>query len=166
MAQQLAQSTMRLRPFVEADDLEVGSWFADAGELRFFAGPRLRWPLDSGQWRSIRLDPSVAAWTAVLGDNDIPVGHGELITDSPTTIRLARFAISPALRGNGLGRALLRLLVAKSREAGFGLLSVAVHPDNTNAIVSYRTFGFEPSTESASAGRLRMELKLDSTLRI
>jgi GNAT superfamily N-acetyltransferase len=166
MAQQLSAAAMRLRPFVPADDAEVSSWFADAGELRFFAGPRLHWPLDSGQWHAIRLDPSVAAWTALLGDDDTPIGHGELITESPISIRLARFSITPALRGNGLARALLGLLVAKSIEAGFDLLSVAVHPDDTTAIVSYRRFGFEPSTESASAGRLRMELKLDSSSRI
>jgi ribosomal protein S18 acetylase RimI-like enzyme len=161
MAELTTEGALRLRPFVESDDGEIATWFADAGELRFFAGPRLRWPLDSGQWRSIRLDPSVAAWTAVLGDDDTAVGHGELITESPTEVRLARFAIAPTLRGRGLGRALLALLVESSVAAGASLMTVGVHPDNTNAILSYRTLGFRLSTEQAGSGSLRMELPLD-----
>ena len=161
MAKLTSAESLRLRPFVESDDDEIASWFADAGELRFFSGPRLRWPLDSGQWRSIRLDPSVAAWTAVLGDDDTAIGHGELVTESPTTVRLARFAIAPAHRGHGLGRALLALLVDRSVGAGATTMTVDVHPDNTNAILSYRTLGFRPSTEAAGSVLLRMELPLD-----
>ncbi|HEX4444501.1 MAG TPA: GNAT family N-acetyltransferase [Galbitalea sp.] len=160
MEELTSAAALRLRPFVEADDDVVGSWFADAGELRFFAGPRLRWPLDSGQWRSIRLDPSVTAWTAVLGDDDTAIGHGELITESPTAVRLARFAIAPALRGQGLGRALLALLADGSIGAGASTMTVDVHPDNTNAVLSYRTLGFQASPQSTESGQLRMVLPL------
>jgi ribosomal protein S18 acetylase RimI-like enzyme len=163
MAELFGAADMRLRPFVEADDNELGSWFADAGELRFFAGPRLRWPLDSGQWRSIRLDPSVTAWSAVLGTDETPVGHGELIAEAADVMRLARFAIAPPLRGQGLARALLVLLASKASEAGSQLLTVVVHPDNTTAITSYRTFGFVASDAPAPTGQLRMELRLDGS---
>jgi hypothetical protein len=54
---------LRLRPFVPDDDAEVTGWFADAGELRFFAGKRLKWPLDSVQWDGIRSDPTLTACT-------------------------------------------------------------------------------------------------------
>ncbi len=149
-----------LRPFVESDDAEVTSWFADAGELRFFAGPRLRWPLDEGQWRSIRLDPSVTAWTGVIGDDPTPIAHAEMVTESPMRVRLARLAVSPALRGRGIGRAMMPVLLTKCLEAGFKLVSLAIHPDNSTAILAYRTFGFESSGEVDSSGRLRLELNL------
>jgi ribosomal protein S18 acetylase RimI-like enzyme len=97
----------------------------------------------------------------VLGDNDLAVGHGELVLESEDTIRLARFAIVPALRGRGLGRDLLALLTDKARERGAHALTVAVHPDNANAILSYRTFGFEVSESPTSAGRISMELSLN-----
>lgn len=166
---QSASDTLTLRRFVEADDAEVTSWFADAGELRFFAGRRLRWPLDSGQWRSIRLDPSVSAWTAVLGDDPTPVGHAELVSVSPSIVRLARYAVSPALRGRGLGRSILNRIVAMAREDGFGTMTLEVHPQNTTAILAYRTFGFELDededaatgvTDMNTAERLVMSLRL------
>lgn len=145
-----ASDEVNLRPFVEADDEEVTSWFADAGELRFFAGRRLRWPLDSGQWRSIRLDPSVTAWTAVIGDDPTPVGHVEMVAVSPAIVRLARYAVSPALRGRGLGRSIMNRIVAMARADGFGTMTLAVHPQNTTAILAYRTFGFDVDEDEGS----------------
>jgi ribosomal protein S18 acetylase RimI-like enzyme len=151
---------LRLRQFVEADEDTVTSWFSDAGELRFFAGPRLIWPLDAGQWRSIRLDQSVTAWTAVVGDDDVPIGHGELVAESPSTVRLARLAIEPRNRGKGLGRALVLSLIAKSREGGYGLVALNVHQDNSTAIRAYRGVGFEATGSALVHASVRMELSL------
>jgi ribosomal protein S18 acetylase RimI-like enzyme len=155
---------LRLREFVEADDGEVTSWFADAGELRFFAGPRLRWPLDAGQWRSIRMDASVTSWTVVIGEDPTPVGHAEMVRESSAVVRLARLAIAPTIRGRGIGRAVMAQLIDKCREAGYSLVTLAAHPDNSSAIRAYRTLGFELSTQSssASADRLLLELRLDT----
>jgi ribosomal protein S18 acetylase RimI-like enzyme len=152
---------LSLRPFVEADEAEVTSWFADAGELRFFAGPRLIWPLDDGQWRSIRLDPSVTAWTGIFGEDQTPVGHGELVTESPTVARAARLAIAPRHRGHGVGRAMMVKLIEEARRDGRTLLALNVHQDNTAAIRAYRGFGFEPAGSALVHSNVRMELPLD-----
>jgi ribosomal protein S18 acetylase RimI-like enzyme len=152
---------LSIRPFVESDEAEVTSWFADAGELRFFAGPRLIWPLDDGQWRSIRLDRSVSAWTAVLGSDTTPVGHGELVNEPPTTVRLARLAMAPRLRGRGLGRALVLALVEKARESGATLVTLNVHQDNSTAIRAYRGIGFEPGGTALAHSNVRLELALE-----
>jgi ribosomal protein S18 acetylase RimI-like enzyme len=151
---------LRLRQFVEADEDTVTSWFSDAGELRFFAGPRLIWPLDAGQWRSIRLDQSVTAWTAVVGEDDVPIGHGELITESSSTVRLARLAVAPRSRGHGLGRALVQSLIGKSREGGYELVALNVHQDNSTAIRAYRGMGFEATGSALVHASVRMELSL------
>jgi GNAT superfamily N-acetyltransferase len=153
-------SDLSIRRFIEADEPEVTSWFADAGELRFFAGPRLTWPLDDGQWRSIRLDPSVTAWTAIFGDNPTPIGHGELVAESSTTARLARLAISPRERGRGVGRAMMIELIDEARSTGHTLLTLNVHQDNTAAIRAYRGFGFEPTGSALAHASVRMELPL------
>jgi RimJ/RimL family protein N-acetyltransferase len=152
---------LRLRPFVEADEAELTSWFADAGELRFFAGPRLTWPLDAGQWRSIRLDSSVTAWTAILGADPLPAGHGELVAESAETVRLARLAVAPRERGQGVGREVVKLLILKARASGHNLLTLNVHQDNTAAIRAYRGFGFEPTGSALAHSNVRMELPLD-----
>lgn len=149
-----------LRPFVEADEDEVTSWFADAGELRFFAGARLTWPLDAAQWRSIRSDPSVTSWTGVRGDSPIAIGHGELVAESAETVRLARLAVSPRERGHGLGRAMLANLIEKSRESGYSLLCLTVHQDNSTAIRAYRGLGFAATGTALARATVRMELSL------
>ncbi len=151
---------LRLRPFVEADQNGVTRWFADAGELRSFAGPRLRWPLDAAQWRGIRSDPRVTAWTAVLDDPAIPVGHGELVVESAEVARLSLLAISPTLRGQGLGRELVLKLVEKGRADAYPLLTLEVHQDNSTAIRAYRGCGFQSAGSAATNSYLRMELSL------
>jgi ribosomal-protein-alanine N-acetyltransferase len=152
---------LSLRPFVEADEAEVTSWFSDAGELRFFAGPRLTWPLDAGQWRSIRLDSSVTAWTAVLGDDPLPAGHAELVAESAEVVRMARLAVAPRERGHGVGRAVVQQLILKARASGHTLLTLNVHQDNTAAIRAYRGVGFEPTGSALAHSNVRMELPLD-----
>jgi GNAT superfamily N-acetyltransferase len=153
--------TLELRPFVQSDEAEVTSWFADAGELRYFAGPRLIWPLDDGQWRSVRLDPSVAAWTAVPPGSDMPIGHGELVADPSGSVRVARLAVRPQERGHGVGRALVISLVEKSREAGHAMITVNVHQDDATAIRAYRSIGFELAGAALAHSNVRMELALD-----
>jgi RimJ/RimL family protein N-acetyltransferase len=151
---------LRLRPFTEADDAEVTSWFSDAGALRFFAGRRLSWPLDEEQWAAIRDDPKITAWTAVLGDDPTPVAHGEMIEESSAVILFALLAIAPALRGRHLGREIMKRLVEKARERGYSFAHVFVHPDNATAIRAFRTFGFEPVSEPEAGVGLRLEFAL------
>jgi len=153
-------ATLELRPFVEDDEPEVTSWFTDAGQLRYFAGPRFIWPLDAGQWRSIRIDPSVTAWTAVLPGSDLPIGHGELVAETAERVRLARLAVRPQQRGQGLGRAIILKLVAKAREAGHSLITLTVHQDDSTAIRGYRGIGFELSGSALSHSNVRMEMAL------
>jgi GNAT superfamily N-acetyltransferase len=153
-------ATLVLRPFSQADEAEVTSWFADAGELRYFAGPRLIWPLEDGQWRSIRLDPSVTAWTALLPGSDLPIGHGELVAESAEMARIARLAVRPRERGHGLGRALVVSLVEKGREAGHSTISLTVHQDDATAIRGYRGIGFELAGSAMAHSNVRMEMAL------
>jgi GNAT superfamily N-acetyltransferase len=152
---------LELRPFVQADDDEVSSWFADAGELRFFAGATLVWPLDTGQWDELRRDSTLTAWTAVFRDDlALPIGHGELVEESSELVRLARIAISPALRGHGLGLALGLALLQKAGEAGYLRGALWVHPENASAIRTYRGLGFVPVAAEGHHKSVRMERDL------
>jgi ribosomal protein S18 acetylase RimI-like enzyme len=156
------QHGLRLRPFARIDDDQVSSWFTDAGELRFFAGPRMVWPPDSEQWEQIRLDPTLTAWTAVLNDDPSVVGHGELIIENAETVRFARIGIAPPLRGRGLGRALGSALLEKAAEGGYRLAVLLVHAENASAIRSYRALGFHAVAGSSENNhRMRMELELN-----
>lgn len=151
---------LSLRPFEATDDAELSSWFHDAGELRFFAGRRLTWPLDGGQWDDIRNDPQLTPWTAIVDGWSIPVGHGELVHESDDLVRFARIGISPMLRGQGLGILLGRALLAKAREAGFLRAALSVHSENATAIRAYRSLGFVLVAEPGLHTSLRMERDL------
>ena len=151
-------ASIRLRPFIRADDPEVSSWFPDAGALRFFAGRRLSWPLNDEQWDDIRSDPAITAWTAVIGDDPTPVGHGEMVKESVQLVRFARLAVAPPLRGRQLGREVMRYLIQKARDSGYSRAHLFVHPDNVSAIRGYRSLGFEPADPPGTPGNLRMEL--------
>ncbi|MDQ1556470.1 MAG: hypothetical protein QOI02_1472 [Actinomycetota bacterium] len=151
---------LRLRPFGTADYAEVTSWFADAGELRFFAGRRLHWPLDDAQWDLLRQDPALTAWSAVIGDDDAPVGHGELVEESSTVVRFARIAVHPYIRGRGFGHMLVQRMIDKAVGGGYQTVTLFVHPDNTLAIRGYRGLGFVPVSAPVADHRMRMTLDL------
>lgn len=159
-ADDAASLELSLRPFVREDDDELSSWFHDAGELRFFAGRRMSWPPDSAQWDDIRADPQLTAWTAVVPGYDGIVGHGELVDESDDMVRFARIAISPVLRGEGLGILLGRALLQKARDAGFTSAGLSVHPENATAIRAYRSLGFVVVDEPGLHNNLRMERSL------
>jgi RimJ/RimL family protein N-acetyltransferase len=154
------ESELHLRMFLPTDDDEVASWFPDAGAVRYFAGKRLTWPIDEAQWDGILMDPDITAWTAVIGDDPKPVGHGELVEESPFVVRLERIVISPEQRGHGFGRELISLLTEKARDGGYTRVAVFTHPDNTTAIRGYRSLGFEPVCAEPGNTAMRMELPL------
>jgi RimJ/RimL family protein N-acetyltransferase len=156
----MTNDQLRLRPFTTDDDAEVTNWFSDAGQLRMFAGKRLSWPLEVAQWDGIRNDPTITAWTAVLGDDPTPVGHGELVTESPQLVRIARIGIAPAARGNGLGRLMLSQLIEKARLEHYERAILFVHPDNSVAIRAYRGLGFEAVGGQSNNGHMKMEASL------
>jgi ribosomal protein S18 acetylase RimI-like enzyme len=154
-----------LRPFVPRDYDEVTSWFTDAGQLRFFAGPRLRWPLDAPQWDALRADPALATWTAVFEDVLTPVGHGELFEESHSVVRLARIAVAPDIRGRGIGRTLVTALVQKARDNEYEIAGLHVHKDNATAIRGYRSVGFVsvgPAVDRVDTIRMELNLRGDN----
>src|SRR5437762_9295072 len=54
-------------------------------------------------------------------------------------------AVSPAARGQGIGRKLLAAVEAEARQLGCCKVTLEVRSDNQRAIGLYRSVGFEPS---------------------
>lgn len=82
--------------------------------------------------------------------------------------RLYSFAVSPAARGNGIGRALLEACERETRARGLGRLRLEVRPDNEGARRMYRAAGFHEIETVADyyedhAEAIRMEKRLDAT---
>jgi GNAT superfamily N-acetyltransferase len=106
-----------------------------------FAGGAANWPLTIGQ-----LVERVAAETSdaftVVYDTGIVVGHLEFVRETADRVRLARIAIAPDLRGQGLIARLLERASDHAREAGFRWVSLLVVPDNSSALRAYARAGF------------------------
>ena len=152
---------IQLRPFALDDAHEVTTWFTDAGALRHFAGPRLKWPLTMEQWERLQADPELTLWTAINdAEPSEPLGHAEFAQETDERVRFARIAIKPQDRGNGLGRAMVQRMVEMAREQGYQEAVLFVHPDNTTAIRAYRSLGFLPVAEEEKYDSLRMHLNL------
>jgi len=60
----------------------------------------------------------------------------------------------PELQGQGMGRLLMRALLAELRERGVPGVHLGVSPSNTNARAFYKRLGFEPLPSDAGAGSL------------
>lgn len=60
----------------------------------------------------------------------------------------------PELQGQGMGRQLIRVLLAALREQGVPGVHLGVSPSNTNARAFYQRLGFRPLPSDAGAGSL------------
>ena len=60
-------------------------------------------------------------------------------------INIHDVAVSPAARGQGIGRKLLAAVETEARSLGCGKVTLEVRSDNARAMGLYRSVGFVPS---------------------
>jgi len=159
----VATVPLALRQFEPRDDRELISWFADAAELRRFAGSSLRWPLDEHQLQAVRDGPNLSPFSAFLLPTPYPpCGHIEIVRlAEPGVMRLARVGLAPQVRGQGLGRELVSLALAQARDWGARHVDLFVFEDNEPARRLYASFGFRQiGVDPTDATSLRMNLTL------
>jgi ribosomal-protein-alanine N-acetyltransferase len=70
------------------------------------------------------------------------LGYAGLMVQAPEA-DVQTIAVSPAARGRGLGRQLLRALIEEARRRGASSLLLEVRADNQPAIALYESEGFE-----------------------
>ncbi len=72
------------------------------------------------------------------------LGYGLVLMRTGTSLaRLYSLAVDPAVRGQGVGQALMDALEAAALEQGAAFLRLEVRPDNASAIALYRSRGFK-----------------------
>ncbi len=137
-------AALELRPFAPDDDAQLISWFADAAQLRRFAGPSLHWPLSSEQLQTVRTTPRLSAFSAVSSADGARVcGHIEVVMmGRASRARLARVVLAPDCRGQGLGRSLVELGMEEARLRGVREVELFVFVDNRPARRVYESLGF------------------------
>jgi len=125
-------------------------------------------PLDEQQLRNPEgeiLTPGGQIFVAIRGDQVL--GTCAAIPHGPGVFELAKLAVSPDARGQGLGRKLVDACLAFARERKAHRLVLVSNTRLRPALRLYETFGFQhrtpPSPLPYSTADVYMELDLDAT---
>jgi ribosomal protein S18 acetylase RimI-like enzyme len=73
-------------------------------------------------------------------------------------------AVDPRAQGQGVGRALMEVAMARATAAGFESMHLSVHPDNASALAFYRSIGWTelPDPDGRWTGRMTVPLGASS----
>lgn len=149
---------MDLLPFAAAHAVTVAGWPTSSREVVMWCG-RQEFPVLRQTITDWQRDDDVQAH--ILVEDERVVGYGELWFDAEEDeVELARIIVAPDIRGKGLGRVLVRGLLAQALGAGYSDVFMRVHPDNETALRCYREAGFVSVdaglAESWNAAQLRL----------
>ncbi len=97
-----------------------------------------------------RYDPAVIrgelvrpdVWWFVLYEGGVLAAYMALQLEAAAVMKVDKLYVKPALQRRGLGGRLLQHAAAVAREAGCGVLELAVNRGNVNAIAAYCRYGF------------------------
>jgi ribosomal-protein-alanine N-acetyltransferase len=134
----MSADTLLLRP-AAADDLDVlhgieRASFSDPWSRGAFA-QALAAP-------EVRILVATAATEPVVGDGRAPVLGYLVLRVAADEAEILNVAVTPAARGTGVGRALVRHGLHVAAEAGALATFLEVRPSNAPALALYASFGF------------------------
>lgn len=141
------QSSCYLKPFplnlrhaTDADAATIMSWFGDQQSTRMWGGPHFGFPFDEAGFRR---DSRFGAMPGFcLMDGSVVAGFGQYY-ERFQRCHLARLAIAPGHRGQGLSRVLVSEVVRAAVDSdGFAEVSLYVMPANSVARACYLSLGF------------------------
>ena len=88
-------------------------------------------------------------YTEIIGNHHVTVAEGDGIIEGLIVLRITdegflidNVAVRPAMRGTGLGRALLELADAEARQAGFASIYLFTHEKMTENRALYSRIGY------------------------
>ena len=139
---------MRLRPYIPEKDFDrIKGWIADPRTHAFWCGNRFEYPLSEGNFNETlrgfavrRGDVPVVA----VGDDGAVTGFFSYSLQPETNEGLLAFVVvDPARRGQGLGKAMLRLALDYAfRISKADAVHLRVFAENTRAVKCYESVGF------------------------
>ncbi|MBZ5487168.1 GNAT family N-acetyltransferase [Halomonas aquamarina] len=136
---------MTLRLAAPADLETVLSWLTTEHAFRMWAGPALRYPATpESAWSD--LDASEQNARVLLNATGDMAAFGQLLRREGGVIHLARLVVDPALRGQGMGRALCTALMEEgASKQQVKAFTLKVFESNVPAFHLYQSLGFEPN---------------------
>lgn len=132
-----------------AEDLpSLMRWFPDERATRLWGGPQFRFPFTAGSFAEDIRWQELPSWclrdaaSGVLAFGQYYQRHGR--------INLARLAVNPRRRREGLGiRFIRRLMEQGRRDLDLAEFSLYVYPENDAALRCYEALGFRRRTAPA-----------------
>jgi GNAT superfamily N-acetyltransferase len=144
MERREACSMMELREARSTDAPNIVLWFPTRAETLLWAGANAPDPLTS-TW-VIEEFGKYRHWVWVDGNREI-MGIFALVFREEGHMRLARFALSPKIRGQRLAIGFLQEIITLARSLGAKQLSLNVYGSNRVARRAYESVGFQISSE-------------------
>ncbi len=130
-----------LKTACEVDIEELMTWFPDAHSVDIWGGPKFRYPFDCEtffadcRWRDF------SSYCLRNPDNEF-AAFGQLGSRYDRS-HLARLIVNPRIRGQGVGRKLLEMMIAAARtEQEHAEIALFVYKDNEPAYQCYLALGF------------------------
>ncbi len=130
-------------------------WFSSERELVQWGGIAVHHPLDHAQLqRIVDQRPKRLSWMAT--DEGGLAGHIELVlARDARCARIARVAIAPERRGQGLGRVLVGLALEVAWQLDWvDRVDLRVYTWNAPAVATYRHLGFATRSVELSAAEI------------
>lgn len=141
--------------------VELSSWISDAEACVHWAGPDMPFPFSSSALPSLLEMPGSSSFCLVESDDKL-MGFAQYWPRDAETVHLGRIIINPLYRGQGLGKAMLQLLVAEAKEAYQPeTITLNVLRDNPRAKYLYQKLGFVAEEHQSTADMIFMALSAD-----
>lgn len=141
------RTMLHLVPFAPEHFTVLSDWFASQADVVQWGGPLLAFPLNDEQLQAMLAEgdtvpPTRLCWMAEHGS--LLVGHAQLSFDwCNGNALLARVAVAPRARGQGLAGPMLRLVLEQAFSwPEIERIELNVYAWNTPAIRSYERLGF------------------------
>jgi ribosomal protein S18 acetylase RimI-like enzyme len=126
----------------DADIDELMAWFPDAHSIDIWGGPAFRFPFDRESFRSDCRWLEYSSYCLRNAAGDL-AAFGQMGARYGRS-HLARLVANPSMRGQGVGRKLLEMMISVAgKEQDVAEMALFVYKDNESAYRCYQALGFE-----------------------
>ena len=130
-----------LKSACAADIDELMTWFPDAHSVDIWGGPKFRYPFDSETFRADCRWHEFSSFCLRNSANEF-AAFGQLGSRYGRS-HLARLVANPCMRGQGVGRRLMEMMIEAARkEQDHPEIALFVYKDNEPAYRCYLALGF------------------------
>ncbi|MEZ8826082.1 GNAT family N-acetyltransferase [Vibrio amylolyticus] len=134
---------MEFKEFSESQAHQLTTWFQTKQQFLLWGGFIFNWPLKTDELITHSKLSGLDFYT--LNDGDTLLGFIELVRVSHTEMRLCRVVVTPNIRGQGLGKQLVKSAVEHIKNnTSCTTVTLAVFSANELAFHCYQSLGFEP----------------------